>query len=441
MPEDYGLLAMIFIFNDFATMFVDMGMANALIRKQRCTKTDCSTVFVTNICVSVIIYVVLFLTAPLVAKFYNQELLVPIIRIVGLSFICNALYSISSVLLTKKMAFNDKAKISVISAFCSAVIGISLAYNGFGVWSLVVQILIVSIINCILNFYYSKYKINFRFSYSVFKELFGFGSNVLGANLLFVAYQNIYSVLIGKFYNPNDVGYFTRADGYSKLIPINISTVLMKIMFPMISTIQDDDKELIIYNQKIIKITSFLIIPSALLLAAIASPLIQVMLTEKWMNCVPLLQVLSIGIMLEHICWINWDFIMVKGYSGLVLKNRILACTVSVALLLCAFPFGLIWVAVAKGIGTLFSVLISMKYLNGVLPGCFVGVSKTLSKIFVVASVMAVIAWGMFLFLPYHIWSIIVVCLLSVGFYFLISRYIIKNEYNLFWGLFNLKKN
>ena len=427
LPSDYGVLAMIFIFNDFATMFVDMGFSNALVRKQDCTAIDYSTVFFTNIAISLLLYGLIFVGAPVIADFYDQSLLLQIVRITGLTFIINALYSIYSVQLTKNLSFNIKARISIISTILAAAVGIFLAYYDFGVWALVYQMLTVSIITGLLHIYYVRWRPVWKYSKSVFKELFGFGGNVLSANLLFVAYQNAYNITIGRFFHASDLGFFTRADGYSKLIPLNISTVLMKVMFPVISKIQNDEQELKRLNKKVIEITSFFIFPASLLLAGMATPLISVMLTDKWLPCVPYLQILSISIMLEHICWINWDFILIKGLSNIVLRNRIITCLFSLAVLLIALPFGLTWVAVAKGTGTLFTVAVSIYYMKRIYDISIGDSFKKLLKIAFASILIGFLAYGSFCYMQNTLINLFIIGICCIAAYLAMAMILFKD--------------
>ena len=259
LPEDYGILAMLFIFMDLSAMITDMGFTTSLIRKQNCTKTDYSTVFYINVGISILLYGIFCLSSSAIAKFYSQTILQQIIPIIGTTFVLNALYAIPSTLLTKNLRFNVRAQIVILESILSAICGITLAYMGYGLWALVIQILIKSFLRLSLFSIAASWKPGLIFSIQSLKGLYGFGSKVFGANILFTIYQNVYSVIIGRFLSPAALGYFTRADGYSKLIPINISTVLMKVMLPLISKIQNNNEELVSINKQTIVVTSFVI--------------------------------------------------------------------------------------------------------------------------------------------------------------------------------------
>lgn len=409
LPEDYGILAMLFIFMDLSAMITDMGFTTSLIRKQNCTKTDYSTVFYINVGISILLYGIFCLSSSAIAKFYSQTILQQIIPIIGTTFVLNALYAIPSTLLTKNLRFNVRAQIVILESILSAICGITLAYIGYGLWALVIQILIKSFLRLSLFSIAASWKPGLIFSIQSLKELYGFGSKVFGANILFTIYQNVYSVIIGRFLSPAALGYFTRADGYSKLIPINISTVLMKVMLPLISKIQNNNEELVSINKQTIVATSFVIFPLSMFLAGAASPLISVIITDKWLPCAPILQILCLAIMTEHIAWINWDFILAKGHSSLVLRNRIMVCVFSIVALFIAIKFGIIWIAVAKVASSLFTVAVSIFYLRKVLPIKYRTLAKELTTMLLTSMLLGAIIYLAFMHLSYTILNLLIV--------------------------------
>lgn len=422
LPEDYGILAMLFIFMDLSAMITDMGFTTSLIRRQNCTKADYSTVFYINVCISILLYGIFCLSSSIIARFYSQPILQQVIPIIGITFVLNALYAIPSTLLTKNLRFNVRAQIVILESVLSAICGITFAYMGYGLWALVIQILIKSFLRLLLFSIASRWRPDLIFSFQSLNRLYSFGSKVLGANLLFTIYQNAYSVIIGRFLSPAALGYFSRADGYSKLIPINISTVLMKVMLPLISKIQDNNEELISVNKQTVIITSFVIFPLSMFLAGAASPLISVIITDKWLPCVPILQILCLAIMTEHIAWINWDFILAKGYSNLVLRNRIMVCLFSIVALFSAIKFGIMWVAVAKVGSSLFTVAVSIFYLKKVMPIKYKTMVKKLITMLVTSMLLGVAIYIVFLYLSYTILNIIIVLVLASILYICISK-------------------
>lgn len=439
LPEDYGILAMLFIFIDLSAMITDMGFTTSLIRKQDCSKADFSTVFYTNIVISIVIYIVFYLCSPIIADFYSQPILQKIIPVIGIAFILNSLYAIPSTRLTKDLKFNVRAKIVILESILTAVCGITLACMGYGVWALVIQIIFKSFLRFLFFTAVAKWKPSLTFSFNSLKELYGFGSKVLGANLLFTIYQNIYGVIIGKYLSTASLGYFSRADGYSKLIPINISTVLMKVMLPLISKIQEYDDKLISINRQTILVTSFVIFPLSMLLAGAASPLISIMITDKWLPCVPILQILCLAIMTEHIAWINWDFILAKGRSNLVLKNRILVCLFSIIALFITIRFGILWVAVAKVVSSLFTVTISIFYLKKVLSIKYGTLAKELIVMFVTSILLGLATYISFQYLSYTLLNVILVLTTDLILYIGISKILFREPLTTILNLLSRK--
>lgn len=422
LPEDYCILAMLFIFMDLSAMITDMGFTTSLIRKQDCTNVDYSTVFYINIGISALLYGIFCVSSAAIAEFYYQPVLQQIIPIIGATFVLNALYAIPSTLLTKNLRFNVRAKIVITESVLSAVCGITLAYLGYGLWALVFQILSKSFLRLLLFFIAAKWRPAPVFSFRAMKGLCAFGSKVLGANLLFTVYQNIYSVIIGKFMAPVSLGYFSRADGYSKLVPINISTVLMKVMLPLISKIQDNNEELIAINRRTVVVTSFVIFPLSMFLAGAAEPLISVIITDKWLPCVPILQILCLAVMTEHIAWINWDFILAKGRSNLVLRNRIMVCIFSIIALFAAIKFGITWVAFAKVVSSVFTVAVSVFYLKKVLPVKYRTMARVMIAMIVTSVLMGLATYVAFIYLPHTILNILIVFVAVIALYTGLSK-------------------
>lgn len=439
MPQDYGIIAMLFIFMDLSSMITDMGFTTALIRKQNCTSTDFSTVFYTNISISILLYGTFCVCAYPISQFYSQPILQQVIPITGITFILNAFFATSATKLTKELKFNTKAKIAISESTLSAICGITLAYMGYGIWALVIQIVLKSFLRLLLYCILAKWRPRLEFSFSSLRDLYNFGSKVLGANILFTIYQNIYSVIIGKFLSPTILGYFSRADGYSKLIPINISTVLMKVMLPLISKIQDDDSELININKKTIIVTSFIIFPASMILAGAAAPLISVMLTDKWLPCAPILQILCFATMIEHIAWINWDFILTKGYSSRVLKNRIAVCVFSIVALFLSINFNIMWVAIAKVISSIFTVGVSIWYLKKSIPTSFSSIIKDLIPMFITSTIIGLIIYTIFMHLQYTIINLLSVLSIAIIMYLTVSKFLFNEPLIMVLNIFKAK--
>ena len=355
-PSDYGIIAMVTIFFAVAQSFVDSGFSNALVRKTDRVEEDLSTCFYFNIGVGIIAYIVLFLIAPLVANFYNQPILSPIIRITGLEVMLNSLCVVQQALFTIKIDFKSQAKITLSATVISGIVGILLAYQGYGIWALVWQGVASSIVRMGLLWLMSKWRPRTGFSKSSFNYLFGYGSKLLASGLLDTIYNNIYHIVIGKFYNPAQLGNYSRALGWAQLPSANITSILQRVTFPVLSAIQDDTLRLQNSYRRLLKLSAFIVFPLMMGLAAIASPLIRVILTAKWDGCVLYLQILCFALMLYPIHAINLNLLQVKGRSDLFLRLEIIKKIIGVVILIITIPLGI----TAMCLGMVFSSIICL---------------------------------------------------------------------------------
>lgn len=389
-PADYGIIGIIGVFLALSDIFIDSGFSNALINKQNCTKTDYSTVFYTNIVISMALFAILYFCAPLIASFYKNPVLVWTTRAMALTFVISSFGAVSMTILTKELRFKAKAIITFVVSCVSGFIGIYLAYSGWGVWALVWQSVISCAIRVVVSVIYVRWKPILKFSRHSFVELFRFGSNLLGSNIIYTLYNNIYSLVIGKVFNPTQLGYFSRAEGYAKLIPINVSGVLAKILFPILSKAQNNEEEMIRLYHKFILITSAILFPGCLFIVGLAAPLVSLLITDKWMPIVPLLQILSFSGIFEHFTSINSNFILAKGKSNLFLQMHLRTKIIGILILLVSVIFNLTVVAWGKVLYSLVCVLVSYYYFCKIFA---VKLNKDLSnllKIFILSGGIAI---------------------------------------------------
>ena len=389
-PADYGIIGIIGVFLALSDIFIDSGFSNALINKQNCTKADFSTVFYTNIVISLVFFAILFFCAPLIASFYKNPVLVWTTRAMALTFVISSFGAVSMTILTTELRFKAKAIIAFIVSCISGFIGIYLAYNGWGVWALVWQAVISCAIRVVVSVVYVRWKPILKFSRSSFVELFKFGSNLLGSNIIYTLYNNIYSLVIGKVFNPTQLGYFSRAEGYAKLIPINVSGVLAKILFPILSKTQNDDEEMMRLYHRFILVTSAILFPGCLFVAGLAAPLVSLLITDKWMPIVPLLQILSFAGVFEHFTSINSNFILAKGKSNLFLHMHLITKIVGILLLLVSVIFNLTVVAWGKVLYSLVCLLVSYYYLRKIIAMKLNNDFGNILKIFILSGGIAI---------------------------------------------------
>lgn len=361
-PSDYGLVGMLAIFIAVSQSLIDSGFSQALIRKQDRSETDNSTVFFFNIGVGAILYLILFLSAPLIAGFYNEPMLCALTRVIGLGLVFNSLAVVQRALLTVTLDFKTQAKASLIGAVLSGALGIWMAYDGYGVWSIVAQHLCNLALVTVFLWIFSKWRPIWRYSWQSFRELFGFGSKLLASGLLDTAFRNIYLIVIGKIYKASDLGFFTRGQQFSDLISSNLTGILQRVTYPVLCTIQEEDSRLREAYGKILRLSAFVIFPLMAGVAGVSKPLVVSLLTEKWIFTATLLVPLCLAGMWYPVHAINLNLLQVKGRSDLFLRLEIIKKAVTVVILCVTVPFGLIPMCWGMLANSLIALIINTHY-------------------------------------------------------------------------------
>lgn len=347
-PEDYGIVGMLSVFLTISTTFVDSGFSNALVRKQEYKEVDYSTVFFFNFFVAVVVYFILFFTAPLIASFFEIPILTSVLRVQALSLIINSLTVVQVAKLTRALDFKSLALLTMYSNILSGICGIGLAYLGFGVWALVGQVLIQSVINLLYLVIRYRWFPTTGFSIDSFKELGSYGSRLLASSLLHTLYSQLATFIIGKFFSAKTLGFYNRAVQTVALPKQLFEGVIGKITFPIFAKVQDDKERLINVYRKYIKMSSMCMFFAYALLFALSKPLVLFLLTDKWADCIIYLQLLCFVCMFDNVTSINLTLLKVIGRSDLYLRLEIIKKIISVSILLCAVPFGVIGICIAK---------------------------------------------------------------------------------------------
>jgi teichuronic acid exporter len=369
-PREFGLIGMITIFISISQSFIDSGFQQALIRKKSCTQADYSTVFYFNIAVGLFFYFLLFFSAISISKFYHEPQLQSIIRILGLSLIINSFTIIQITSLTKQINFKLQARISIISAVFSGTLSISLALSGFGVWSLVGLTLSKYFVNSFFLWLWNKWRPLWIFSKESFKDLFSFGSKLLLSGLIDTAYRNIYYLVIGKYFSAVELGYYTRADQFKALPAQNLQGIIGRVSYPILSSIQDDKVQLKQAYKKLIKSTMLITFVLLLGMAAVAKPMILILIGEKWLPCVVYLQMLCFVGMFFPLHALNLNMLQVQGRSDLFLRLEIIKKLLAVPTII----IGVIWGIKILILGMLVVSIVSY-YINSYWSGRFIGYS------------------------------------------------------------------
>jgi len=323
-PEEFGLMGMLAIFMAISQSFIDSGFGEALIRRKHCTIQDYSTVFYYNILIGIIFYIILFFSAGAIGSFFDKPQLKVLVQVMGINLIINSAGLIQRTILVRNIDFKLQAKISLISSIASGIVGIGMAMAGWGVWSLVWKLITQSVFMSGLLWLWNKWRPSIIFSGASFKELFGFGSKLMASGLIDTVYQNIYYLIIGKFFSAKELGYYTRANNFS-MLPTQIMTgVIQRVSYPVLSTLQDNGERLKAAYKKLIKSTMLISFVLMFGLAAVARPLVITLIGEKWSSSIGYLQLLCFTAMLYPLHVLNLNMLKVKGRSDFVLRLEII---------------------------------------------------------------------------------------------------------------------
>lgn len=367
-PDDYGLLGLTAIFTAICTALINGGFGTALIRKKNATEEDYNTAFVVNLGMSLFLYLILFFCAPLIASFFGREELIALTRVSSIGIVIAGLSVVQQVHLIKAINFKTQTKISVVSVLISGITGVVMAFNGFGVWSLVAQQLINNLLRTVLLWINNKWIPRLRFSIQSFKELFGFGWKIMVSWLLDSVWKQLQQVVVGKFYSPATLGQYTRAKGYSELLSSNLTSVIQRVTYPVLSSIQDDRTRLVAAYRRIIKTTMFVTSVSLFFLAAISEPFIYCLIGAKWHEAATYLPIICIIGSTYPLHAINLNMLQVQGRSDLFLGLEIIKKTISIGPLIVGAFIGIFPMLYTNVLTTIIAFFLN-SYYSGKLLG------------------------------------------------------------------------
>jgi len=356
-PNEFGLIAMVTVFISIANVFVSSGIGVSLIQKKNADNLDFSSVFFFNIGFSLILYGVIFISAPMVANFYGFEILSPVMRVIGLHVILASINNVQHAYVSRRMIFKKFFYATLGGTIFSAVVGIGLAYRGYGVWALVAQRLTNATVDTIILWFTVKWRPQMQFSVIRLKTLFSFGWKLLVAGLLNTVNTNIRQLIIGKMYLSSDLAYYNRGQQFPALIMKNINTTISSVMFPALSGIQDDIKRLKEMTRKTIRISSYLVFPMMIGLVVVAEPLVELVLTEKWLETVPYMRIAcyTYAVIIMQIAIQN--AINAIGRSDVFLKMDVISKVIGIILLISVMQRGVMAIALTSVITGTFNMV------------------------------------------------------------------------------------
>ncbi len=368
LPSDFGLIGMLAIFIAISNVFIDGGFAKALIQKKECADIDYSTAFVSNIVVSVIIYGILFVSAPWIASFYHEPILTNLTRVLALNFVLGSFNIVQRARLMSNVDFKSLAKIRVSAVIIGGIVGVVMAYTEFGVWSLVGQTISATLLQIFVFPFFSKWKPSLRFSMESFRNLFGFGSKLMITGVYSVIINNISTIAIGRAYRSSQLGFYTRASQFSQLISFTVNDVLGNVTFPVLSHLQDDKDHMVSVYRKVLYLTAMIIFPIMILCTLLAKPIIILLLTEKWLPCVVLMQWLFLARMFTPLSAVNMNILNAVGRSDLFMKLDFSKAPLIILTLAITIPISVEAICIGSFVNSFICF-----FINAYLPGRMFG--------------------------------------------------------------------
>ncbi|MBR4793309.1 MAG: lipopolysaccharide biosynthesis protein [Bacteroidaceae bacterium] len=347
-PDEYGLIGLTTIFIVVLESIVDSGFSTSLIRKKDVTEDDYNTMFYTNLGVSIVMYVVLFFCAPLISSFFDREELVSLVRVMGLLIIIQALSIVQYTVLSKRIDFKTKTKASLLSAIISGVIGVGMAFTGFGVWALVGQRLSKEFFYTMLLWVFNKWWPKLRYSIDSLRYMWGFGWKLLLSGLLDRTWAQLYQVVVGKFYNPSTLGQYSKGKEFPSFLSVNFQTIIGRVTYPVLAEVQDDTTRLVSAYRRIIKTTMFVTVISVISLGAVSEPFIFCLIGPQWQQAATFMPFICFSMSLYPLHAINLNMLKVLGRSDIFLYLEIVKKIIAIGPLCLGIFVGIYWMLIGS---------------------------------------------------------------------------------------------
>lgn len=429
-PDDYGLLGIILIFTSISTALVDGGFTTALIRKKNATEDDYNTVFICNLGLSLVLYLLIFACAPLISNFFGREELVALTRVSSLEIVLVALSLVQRTRLTKRIDFKTQTKITFIASICSGVVGVVMALLGFGVWSLVAQLLVKEGLRMAFLWFFNRWVPRLKFSSASFKDLFGFGWKMMVSGLIDTLWKEFTQVVVARFYSPATLGQYSRSRTFAGFFSGNLTSVIQRVTYPVLSEIQDDKERMVSAYRRIIKTTMFVTVVCMFFLGSISEPLLYCLIGPQWHDAAVYLPLVCIASSMYPLHAINLNMLSVQGRSDLFLGLEIIKKIIGL---------GPLFVGAFIGIKQMLCLYIVTGFINYLLnshySGKLLGYSswmqlKDVAPSYIVATIVALSVWFL-KYLPISNWVILPLqIVVGATVFFAVCRISNMNEYN-----------
>lgn len=432
-PRDFGLMGMIYIFTSISSALIDSGLTSSLIRDNNVDDDDYNTVFWSNIVFSFLIYLILFFLSPYIAIFYEEELLINVIRVYSLIFIFGSLVAVQIAILSKKLEFKKLMLLNLPGVIIGSLVGIIFAYLDFQYWSIIVMQLSTQGIYVLFVWFTAMWTPKFFFSRSTFKKHFNFGYKIALISIFSTFFDNIYNVMIGKFYSVNQLGQFDRARTFNNY-PVGILTsIITKVSYPLLSNIQDDKSLMHSAYKKIIQLTFFISLPLMAFLSVVSYPLIILVLGNEWQSAAVFFQILCAAGVLYPLNAFNMNILKVFGRSDWLLKNEVIKKLIMAALIGMAFPFGIIFLVWSLVIFSIIALVINAYYTDRLIDYSLFRQIKDSTRTIYTGIIAYGISWFLFSHLQNQSEVLQILLPFTIGYTtFLIMNFILKNEALLF---------
>nr|WP_199156603.1 lipopolysaccharide biosynthesis protein [Pedobacter sp. ASV2] len=393
LPEDFGLIGMLAIFIGIGTVLFEGGLTSSLIRTKNLNQDDYSTVFYFNLACSILIYGLIFIGAPYIAKFYYQPQLTKITQVYGLTFIISAFGTVQNTILTKELKFKRQAFITFPALFLSSLVGILMAYLNYGVWSLVISAIVNTSLVSLFLWISSDWRPKLTFNKTKFHQHFHYGYKLTISGILDIIFTNIYQLVIGRYYSASQVGYYARSNSLMMLPIGNVSGALNRVIFPIFSKIQDNIPKLKEAYKKVMMLVLFIIAPIIVLMGVLADPLVRFLFTDKWLKMVPIFQIICLSGILYPIHLYNLIILQVKGRSDLFLRLEIFKKILVVIALPISMYFGFYTLLWGQLICSFLALFINTYYAGKMLKYTMFSQLKDLLPIFLFTIVMGILVF------------------------------------------------
>ncbi|MDO9254787.1 MAG: lipopolysaccharide biosynthesis protein [Bacteroidales bacterium] len=427
LPSDYGLIGMVVVFMAIAQVFVDSGFMNALIQKQDRTELDFSTVFYASVGISLIIYLLLFISAPAIAIFYNVPQLTGILRVLGLNVIINSIALVYRAKLSISMDFKTQAKLSIVSVILAGLTGIYLAFHGHGVWSLVYQSICLYTLNALLLGLNVKWLPLLKFSQHSFRTLFGFGSKLLAAGLIQAIYSNLYSVLIGKVFSTKELGLYAKSSQFTLYPSSMMTNMLQRVLYPYLSQYQNDNKTLFELNKQYYTIIAMLFFPLFVGLGVLAEPFVRLLLSDTWLEAVPLIRILAITFLFYPFINVNMFIFQIKGMSSRFLWIEVLTKITGVIILLITIKYGLLIMSIGLLVQHLIQLTITSYFSDKAMNCKLFSQLRVLFPMVLISTLFAIIVYSVIQFIQIPLIQLSIGILMFVILYMTYYYFFMRN--------------